>query len=54
MKDDKLKELNNKRGIKFKEYNDTPATSWKKKLRRLELDIIDGRIRRERLKRQYQ
>ena len=54
MKEDKLKALNNKRAIKLKNYIATPATSWKKKLRKLELDITDGRIRIERLKRQYQ
>ena len=49
-----LNDLINKRRDKMKEYNDTPSYSWKKKLYRIELQLLDGRIKRERLKRQYQ
>lgn len=45
----KLIELQKKRRIKLKEYNDTLSSSWKKKLKRIELQIIDGQINRERL-----
>ena len=51
---DNLNELISKRQYKMKEYNHTPSYSWKKKLKLIELQIIDGRIKRERLKRQYQ
>ncbi len=50
----KLIELQNKRRIKLKEYNDTLTGSWKKRLKRIELQIIDGQINRERLKQQHQ
>ena len=50
----KLIDLQNKRRIKLKEYNDTLTSSWKKRLRRIELQIIDGQINRERLKHQHQ
>jgi hypothetical protein len=46
-------QLQNKRRIKVKEYNDTLTSSWKKKLKRIELQIIDSQISRERLKHQY-
>lgn len=43
----RLIELQGKRAIKLKEYNDTLTTSWKKKLKRMELQLIDGQINRE-------
>jgi hypothetical protein len=49
----RLRELIDKRVIKLKEYNNTATTSWKKKLRRLELLTIENNIRIERLKRQF-
>ena len=49
----KLIDLQNKRRIKLKEYNGTNSNSWKKRLKRIELQIIDGQINRERLKEQY-
>ena len=51
---DKLSILQDQRKEKLKEYNKTPITSWKKKLHRLELGIIDGKIKIEKLKKQYQ
>jgi uncharacterized protein (UPF0218 family) len=50
----KLIELQKRRRIKLKEYNDTLTSSWKKKLKRIELQIIDGQINREQLKEQHQ
>lgn len=50
----KLIELQKKRRIKLKEYNDTLSNSWKKRLKRIELQIIDSQINRERLKHLYQ
>jgi hypothetical protein len=50
----KLIELQKKRRIKLKEYNSTLTNSWKKRLKRIELQIIDGQINRERLIQQYQ
>ena len=43
----KLIELQNKRAIKLKEYNNTLTSSWKKKLKRIELQLIDFQINRE-------
>ena len=54
MKENKLRELTNKRKIKYTEYIKTSYTSWKKKLRKLELDILDGKIKIEKLKRQFE
>jgi hypothetical protein len=51
---DKLIELQGKRRDKFKIYNDTQSSSWKKNLYRYQLDVIDSRIKIERLKRQNQ
>jgi len=50
----KLLTLQNKRIIKLKEYNATSTNSWKKRLRRLELQILDSQINREKLIRQFQ
>lgn len=49
----KLIDLLNKRRIKLKEYNNTGSNSWKKKLKRIELQIIDSQINRERLIQQF-
>lgn len=49
----KLIVLINKRRAKLKEYNNTSTNSWKKRLKRIELQIIDGQINIERLKQQY-
>jgi hypothetical protein len=54
MEENKLKKLNNKRRLKLMDYNSTPSNSWKKKLKLYELNIIDGQIKIERLKLQYQ
>lgn len=48
-----LQRLQAKRVVKLKEYNDTLTSSWKKKLKRIELQIIDGQINRERLKQRH-
>jgi hypothetical protein len=50
----KVSQLQKKRSIKVKEYNKTLTSSWKKKLKRIELQIIDGQINRERLKQQFE
>jgi len=49
----KLNDLLNKRRVKLKEYNGTSSNSWKKKLKRIELQIIDSQINRERLIQQF-
>jgi hypothetical protein len=51
---DKLKMLTDKRRIKFNEYSKTAITSWKKRLRKYELDILDNKIRIEKLKQQFE
>lgn len=38
---------------KFKVYSEALSISWKKKLYKLELQIIDNKIQIEKLKRQY-
>lgn len=50
---DKISELQAIRKIKYKSYTDTPAYSWKKKLYKIEIEIIDGKLKRERLRRQF-
>ena len=54
MANDKLTELQKKKRIKEKLYNDTPANSWRKRKYRLELDIINSRIQLETLNQHYQ
>ncbi|MBB3056818.1 hypothetical protein FHS11_003244 [Mucilaginibacter gotjawali] len=49
----KLTILQQKRLIKLKEYNDTLTSSWKKKLKRIELQILDAQINRIRILNQY-
>jgi hypothetical protein len=41
---DKLTELQSKQNAKRQQYNDTPNSSWKKELFKLELDLIAGKI----------
>ena len=50
---DKIFLLQDKRRKKMKVYNDTPGDSWKKQLHRIEIQIMDSRIKLEQLKRQY-
>lgn len=50
---DKLTELRERRTKKLKAYNGTPSYSWKKKLYKIELEIIENKIKIEILKRQY-
>ena len=54
MKEDKLNQLLIKRQYKVREYNSIPSSSWRKRLKKLEIELIDGNIKIERLKRQYQ
>lgn len=49
----KIEELNRKRRGKYKAYINTDYRSWKKKLRKLQLDNIDLKIKMEKLKSQY-
>lgn len=51
---DKLSILQDQRKDKLKEYYKTPINSWKRKLHKLELEIIDGKIKIAKLKKQYQ
>ena len=51
---DKLNELTSKRRDKLIDYNKTDSNSWKKKLKKLELDQIDVKIKIEKLKLQYE
>jgi hypothetical protein len=45
--------LQKRRKIKFDEYNKTSTNSWKKRLKRIELQIIDCQISRERMIQQF-
>ncbi len=49
----KIEDLNRKRREKYKAYTNTDFRSWKKKLRKLQLDNIDLKIKMEKLKNQY-
>ena len=51
---DRLLQLQAIKRNKMTIYNATSSYSWKKKLHRLELDLIESKIKIERLKRQYQ
>ena len=53
MKENKLNALNNKRRSKYTEYVKTSSISWKKKLRKYELEILDGKIKIEKLRQQF-
>jgi len=50
---ERLKELESKRQKKIKVYNATPSNSWKRKLIKMEIEIIEGRIKIEKLKQQF-
>jgi hypothetical protein len=50
----KLTKLTIKLRDKLIDYNKTDSNSWKKKLKKLELDQIDGAIKIEKLKLQYE
>ena len=51
---DKVQELISKRRDKLIDYVNTDSKSWKKKLKKLELDQIDVKIKIERLKLQFE
>lgn len=53
MANDKLTELQKKKRIKEKLYNDTAVNSWRKRKYRLELDIINSRIQLLHLQQQF-
>jgi len=50
---DRITELQKRKRDKLKAYNGISANSWKKKLYRLQLDIIEKQIQIERLRRQF-
>ena len=50
---DRLTELQETRRRKSNDYNKIPSYSWKKKLYKMALDIIDIQIKMEQLRRQY-
>ncbi len=50
---DAISELINRKKKKMITYNKNPCNSWKKQLYRIELQILDNRIRFEQLKKQY-
>ena len=50
----KSNELSDVRRKKYAEYTKIPQNSWKKRLKKYELDIIDIRIKMENLKRQFE
>ncbi len=52
MQTDKIKELTAKRKKKFMAYSKTPGTSYKKRIRKYELNILDYKIAIEKIKRQ--
>jgi len=51
--EDRLNLLIKRKRDKAKELNDTPSTSWKKRLRSYELSLIITQIKIERLKSQF-
>ena len=51
---EKLNLLRSQRSKKYKEFIETDYKSWKKKLRKLELDNLDLKIKIEKLKIQYE
>jgi hypothetical protein len=40
----KFQDLQSKRNAKLQQLNDTPSSSWKKELFKLELNLLDGKI----------
>jgi hypothetical protein len=54
MEINKLKDLNDKKRLKLIDYTKTPAKSWKKKLKRYELNVLDLKIKIEMLKQQFE
>jgi hypothetical protein len=48
-----IEELQKKRQKKYQEYQDTDPTSWKKQAKKLELEILDIKIKYEKLKSRY-
>ena len=50
---DRITALQELRRNKLRKYNQTPSYSWKKKLIKIELDILENRIKLELLKKQY-
>jgi hypothetical protein len=50
METNKIQELKTKRNLKYKEWINTDFKDWKKQLRKYELDIIDLKIKKEKLK----
>jgi len=51
--ENRLNDLLKRKRVKAKELNDTPSTSWKKRLRNYELSLIITQIKIERLKSQF-
>lgn len=49
----KIDDLQKKRIKKYQEYQETESTSWKKKARQIELEIMDLKIKLEKLKSRY-
>jgi hypothetical protein len=49
----KVDELQKQRQKKYQEYQETESTSWKKKARQIELDILDLKIKYEKLTSKY-
>jgi len=49
----KVDELQKQRQKKYQEYQETESISWKKKARQIELDILDLKIKYEKLKSKY-
>ncbi len=52
--ENKIQDLLKKRRDKLKEYNTTDSKSWKKRLKKLELDIIEIKVKIEKLRKQYE
>ena len=50
----RLQQLREQRQKKYKDYIETDSKSWKKRLRKLELDNLDVKIKIEKLKAQYE
>lgn len=50
MDKDRLKDLIIKRRKKYQDYQKIPASSWKKRTKKFEFDILDIKIKIEKLK----
>jgi hypothetical protein len=50
----RLQQIREQRLKKYKDFLETDSKSWKKRLKKMELDILDLKIKIEKLKAQYE